>query len=74
MSYKQLYQGKHHLLASKGVEVCLDASPKRKLTSKELRRGSFSKCKRDANQVPLIANLFLQRLNGSSCTMERRKA
>lgn len=51
MSYKQLYQGKHHLLASKGVEVCLDASPKRKLTSKELRRGSFSKCKRDANQM-----------------------
>lgn len=53
MIYKQQYQGKVHLLASKGVGVCLDASPKWKLTSKELRRGSFSKCKRDANQVPL---------------------
>ncbi|KAH9772980.1 alpha-galactosidase [Citrus sinensis] len=51
MIYKQQYQGKVHLLASKGVGVCLDASPKWKLTSKELRRGSFSKCKRDANQM-----------------------
>lgn len=62
MIYKQQYQGKVHLLASKGVGVCLDASPKWKLTSKELRRGSFSKCKRDANQVPLGVKLFYKDL------------
>ncbi|KAJ4710991.1 Alpha-galactosidase [Melia azedarach] len=49
--YQQQCQRKLHLQATEGMEVCLDVSPKRKLTSKEFKRGSFSKCKRDANQM-----------------------
>ncbi|KAK6930934.1 Alpha galactosidase, C-terminal beta sandwich domain [Dillenia turbinata] len=45
------YEAKFHLLASDTVDFCLDASPKKKLTSKELRRGSFSPCKWDSNQL-----------------------
>ncbi|KAL5552777.1 hypothetical protein UlMin_040178 [Ulmus minor] len=48
---KQQYQGKLHLLANDGTDFCLHAAPKRKVTSKELKRGSFSPCKRDANQM-----------------------
>ncbi|CAL5349802.1 unnamed protein product [Camellia sinensis] len=51
MMYKQQYQGKLHLLATDSMEFCLDASPKRKRTSKEFKRGSFSPCKRDTNQM-----------------------
>ena len=54
--YKQKYQGKHHLLATDGMELCWDASPKGKPTSKEFNRGSFSPCKWDANQVTLNAD------------------
>ncbi|KAL5759970.1 hypothetical protein ACOSP7_018473 [Xanthoceras sorbifolium] len=49
--YNQRYQGQLHLLAGEGMEFCLNASPKRKLTSKESKRGSLSPCKRDANQM-----------------------
>ncbi|RVX04372.1 hypothetical protein CK203_018439 [Vitis vinifera] len=49
--YKQKYQGKHHLLATDGMELCWDTSPKGKPTSKEFNRGSFSPCKWDANQM-----------------------
>ncbi|XVE74933.1 hypothetical protein DITRI_Ditri12bG0058400 [Diplodiscus trichospermus] len=49
--YKQQCQGTLHLLASDGVELCLDASPRRRLTSKEFGGGSFSPCKWDANQM-----------------------
>ncbi|XWS69101.1 hypothetical protein CRYUN_Cryun04dG0150400 [Craigia yunnanensis] len=45
MIYKQQYQGRLHLLASDGMELCLDASPRRRLTSKEFGGGSFSPCK-----------------------------
>ena len=45
------YQGKTHLLASTIMAICIDASPKRRLTSKEFKRGSLSRCKWDANQV-----------------------
>ncbi|XWS34704.1 hypothetical protein CRYUN_Cryun21dG0060600 [Craigia yunnanensis] len=51
MIYKQKYQGTLHLLASDGMELCLDASPRRRLTSKEFGGGSFSSCKGDANQM-----------------------
>ncbi|OMO60281.1 Glycoside hydrolase, clan GH-D [Corchorus capsularis] len=49
--YMQQYQGTLHLLASDGMELCLDASPRRRLTSKEYGGGSFSPCKWDANQI-----------------------
>uniref|UniRef100_A0A803PH02 Alpha-galactosidase n=1 Tax=Cannabis sativa TaxID=3483 RepID=A0A803PH02_CANSA len=48
---EQQYQGKLHLLANHRTGFCLHASPKRKITSKEYKRGSFSPCKRDANQM-----------------------
>ncbi|GAV87006.1 Melibiase domain-containing protein [Cephalotus follicularis] len=51
MIYKQQYQKKLHLLSSGGMEFCLGASPKRKLTSKEFNRGSFSPCRQDTNQM-----------------------
>ena len=46
-------QGELHLLASDGMEFCLDASPRKKRTSKEFKSGSFSPCRSDANQVSL---------------------
>ncbi|THG01101.1 hypothetical protein TEA_019541 [Camellia sinensis var. sinensis] len=58
MMYKQQYQGKLHLLATDSMEFCLDASPKRKRTSKEFKRGSFSPCKRDTNQLMLVLEEF----------------
>ncbi|PON40445.1 Glycoside hydrolase [Parasponia andersonii] len=48
---KQQYQGKLQLLATDQPDFCLHASPKRKVTSKEHRRGSFSPCRWDANQM-----------------------
>ncbi|KAA8529650.1 hypothetical protein F0562_034250 [Nyssa sinensis] len=51
MMHKQQYRGKLHLLATDTMDFCLDASPKRKLTSKEFKRGSFSPCRWDANQM-----------------------
>ncbi|KAK6922302.1 Glycoside hydrolase, family 27 [Dillenia turbinata] len=48
----QQYEVQPHLLASDTAGFfCLDASPKKKLTSKELRRGTFSPCKWDSNQL-----------------------
>ena len=46
-------QGGFHLLASHEMEFCLDASPRKKRTSKEFNSGSFSPCRSDANQVSL---------------------
>ncbi|KAK7306164.1 hypothetical protein VNO77_44087 [Canavalia gladiata] len=47
----QEYQGKYHLVATNRIKFCLDASPKRKLTSKEFKRGTFSPCRWDSNQM-----------------------
>ncbi|KAJ4833538.1 hypothetical protein Tsubulata_021220 [Turnera subulata] len=44
-------QGKLHLSAIDGMNVCLDASPKRKLTSKETRSSFFSPCRKHAHQM-----------------------
>lgn len=49
--YREDHQGKHHLVATDKMKFCLDASPKKKLTSKEFKRGTFSPCRWDANQV-----------------------
>ncbi|XP_052205273.1 alpha-galactosidase mel1 [Diospyros lotus] len=51
MMYEHQYQGKFHLLAADTMDFCFSGSPKRKLTSKEFRRGSFSPCKWDTNQM-----------------------
>nr|XP_034909903.1 uncharacterized protein LOC118045394 isoform X2 [Populus alba] len=49
-------QGELHLLASDGMEFCLDASPRKKRTSKEFKSGSFSPCRSDANQMWELSN------------------
>ncbi|KAF1875815.1 hypothetical protein Lal_00006445 [Lupinus albus] len=49
--YQEEHQGKHHLVDSDRMKLCLDASPKRKLTSKEFKRGTFSPCRWDENQM-----------------------
>ncbi|XVF43883.1 hypothetical protein PTKIN_Ptkin02bG0076500 [Pterospermum kingtungense] len=51
MIYKHQYQGTLHLLASDSMDLCLDASPRRRLTSKDFGGRSFSPCKGDANQM-----------------------
>ncbi|PON99084.1 Glycoside hydrolase [Trema orientale] len=48
---KQKYQGKLQLLANDRPDFCLHASPKRKVTSKEHKKGSFSPCRWEANQM-----------------------
>lgn len=42
---------KLHLFASDGLEFCMDASARQKLTSKELKSRSFSPCRWDAIQM-----------------------
>ncbi|KAG4975367.1 hypothetical protein JHK82_032252 [Glycine max] len=49
--YQEYHQRKHHLVATNRIKFCLDASPKRKLTSKEFKRGTFSPCSWDSNQM-----------------------
>ncbi|KAJ4835564.1 hypothetical protein Tsubulata_041521 [Turnera subulata] len=44
-------QGELHLSAIGRTDVCLDASPERKLTSKETRGSFFSPCRNHANQM-----------------------
>ncbi|GMI75059.1 ARAPASE [Hibiscus trionum] len=68
MIYKQQYKGTLHLLASDGMELCLDASQRRRLTSKEFGGGSFSRCKWDANQMwELNANGSLENSYSGLC-------
>nr|KYP75753.1 putative alpha-galactosidase [Cajanus cajan] len=49
--YEEYHQGKYHLVATNRIKFCLDASPKRKLTSEEFERGTFSPCRWDSNQM-----------------------
>ncbi|XVF85072.1 hypothetical protein PTKIN_Ptkin17bG0089000 [Pterospermum kingtungense] len=72
MIYKPKYQGTLHLLATDGMELCLDASPRKRLTSKELGGGSFSSCKGDANQMwELNANgSLINSYSGLCATMD----
>lgn len=49
--HHQDYRGKHQLVATDSMKFCLDASPKRKVTSKEFKRGTFSPCRWDSNQI-----------------------
>ncbi|KHN29020.1 Alpha-galactosidase [Glycine soja] len=49
--YQEDYRGKHQLVATDRMKFCLDASPRRKVTSKEFKRGTFSPCRWDSNQI-----------------------
>ncbi|KAK3005257.1 hypothetical protein RJ639_017023 [Escallonia herrerae] len=49
--YNHQHQGKLHLSATSTMEFCLSASSNWKLTSKELKRGSFSRCRLHTNQM-----------------------
>ncbi|KAF5741108.1 hypothetical protein HS088_TW10G00103 [Tripterygium wilfordii] len=54
--FRQQYEGKIHLSLNDGMEFCLDASPQRKLGAKDFKRGSFSPCSLDANQMWELKN------------------
>ncbi|KAF6157503.1 hypothetical protein GIB67_004441 [Kingdonia uniflora] len=49
--HKQQYDGKLHLLSTDDKELCLDASPRKKLTSGEMKINSFFPCRLKANQM-----------------------
>ncbi|KAL2903423.1 Alpha-galactosidase [Bienertia sinuspersici] len=49
--YETQYHGETHLLETTRTGLCIDASPRQRLTSKEFMRGSSSPCKGDANQL-----------------------
>ncbi|KAL2547103.1 Melibiase family protein [Forsythia ovata] len=51
LTYNHRYDGEVHLCATERTEFCLGASPHKKLTSKEFKRGTFLPCRRDANQM-----------------------
>ncbi|XP_059316333.1 uncharacterized protein LOC132067196 [Lycium ferocissimum] len=51
MVCKHQNHGNLHLLVTERTEYCFGASSNRKLTSKELSRGSFSRCRSHANQM-----------------------
>ncbi|WJX39646.1 hypothetical protein P8452_27168 [Trifolium repens] len=73
---ENMYQDYHHLVAANRIKFCLDVSPKRKLTSKEFKRGTFSPCRRDSNQLWQL-NLNGTLVNGYSglcATVESVKA
>ncbi|XLR03870.1 hypothetical protein S83_070068 [Arachis hypogaea] len=55
-THQEDYRGKHHLVATNEMKFCLDASPKHKLISK-FKRGTFTPCRWDANQILLKADL-----------------
>ncbi|GAB4840478.1 hypothetical protein Ancab_021247 [Ancistrocladus abbreviatus] len=59
IAYKMQHQGETHLFASATETICLDASPLRKLTSKEFKRGSLSPCRWDANQEEGVGIIYL---------------
>ncbi|CAL5203775.1 unnamed protein product [Lathyrus oleraceus] len=48
---ENMYQDYHHLVAVDRIKFCLDASPKQNITSKEFKRGTFSPCRWDSNQM-----------------------
>ncbi|PNX71395.1 alpha-galactosidase 1-like protein [Trifolium pratense] len=73
---ENMYHDYHHLVAANRIKFCLDVSPKLKLTSKEFKRGTFSPCRRDSNQLWQL-NLNGTLVNGYSglcATVESVKA
>ncbi|KAL3649814.1 hypothetical protein CASFOL_006217 [Castilleja foliolosa] len=76
VKYRHGYEGKVHLLHTKTTEACLGASPNRRLTSKELKRGVFSRCGWDANQMwELTRNgTLMNSYSGLCASMRKLKA
>ncbi|KAI3929892.1 hypothetical protein MKW98_004046 [Papaver atlanticum] len=56
MVYGQQDKGRAHLLSTDKEDLCLEASPSRKLTSQEMHSSSFSPCKWNANQMWELSN------------------
>ncbi|GLT74601.1 hypothetical protein SLA2020_463890 [Shorea laevis] len=74
--HKWQYQGKFHLSASDGMELCLDSSPNERLISKEFTRAPFSPCKWDVNQIwELTADgKLVNTYSGLCATVNSKKA
>ncbi|CAL0327970.1 unnamed protein product [Lupinus luteus] len=74
--FQKNHRGEHHLVATDNDKLCLNASPKRKLTSQESRRGSFSPCRWDSNQMwKLNSNgTLVNSYSGQCATIEATKA
>ncbi|CAA0814105.1 Melibiase family protein [Striga hermonthica] len=51
LAYRRNCNHKIHLFNTKTTEICLGASANQRLTSQELKRGSFSYCSWHANQI-----------------------
>ncbi|CAI8618893.1 unnamed protein product [Vicia faba] len=50
-TYQEKYRGKNHLVATNEMRLCMDGSPKQKVTANELKIGTFSPCTLDSNQM-----------------------
>ncbi|KAI3730892.1 hypothetical protein L1987_62072 [Smallanthus sonchifolius] len=76
VEYSEKYRGKLHLHASNREGFCFDTSPKRKHTSKEHKRASFSPCRLDANQMWELNNngALMNSYSGSCASMKIMKA
>ncbi|PWA98083.1 melibiase family protein [Artemisia annua] len=74
--YSEKYQGKLHLHARNRKGFCFDTSSKRKLTSNEHKRASFSPCRLDANQMWELSNngTLVNSYSGSCASMKVMKA
>ncbi|KAI7727332.1 hypothetical protein M8C21_027604 [Ambrosia artemisiifolia] len=76
VEYSEKYRGKLHLHASNSEGFCFDTSSKRKRTSKEHKRASFSPCRLDANQMWELSNngTLMNSYSGSCASMKLMKA
>lgn len=54
--YETQHHGKSHLLETTRAALCIDASPRQRLTSKEFKRGWKSPCEKVANQMWELKN------------------
>ncbi|KAJ0537362.1 putative alpha-galactosidase [Helianthus annuus] len=76
VEYSEKYRGKLHLHASNREGFCFDTSSKRKRTSKEHKRASFSPCRLDANQMWELSNngTLMNSYSGSCASIKVMKA
>ncbi|KAK7318670.1 hypothetical protein RJT34_03375 [Clitoria ternatea] len=74
--YQDNYRGKHQLVATDRMKFCLDASPKRRVTSNDFKKGTFSPCRWDSNQIwELNSNgTLVNSYSGLCATVEYIKA
>ncbi|XP_024991132.1 uncharacterized protein LOC112525293 isoform X1 [Cynara cardunculus var. scolymus] len=76
VAYSGKYQGKFHLRARNRAGFCFDTSSKRRLTSKERKRASFSPCRLDTNQMWELSNngTLVNGYSGSCASIKATKA